>query len=341
MSNPYKALPEQNFWKKGVFETQELIAPIMSKKFTISPNDNLVTAGSCFAQNVAKHLKGNSDVSFYTAEEIREGDPVFSGRYGNIYTAQQLLQLFDECESGNVDENCAIRRLDGRYVDVNRPYMYANGFETPQDVLNARREHIVAVRKVFRQADIFVFTLGLTEAWRSPNLERVFPICPGIYSDDTSLEYEFKNYSFTETESAMNEFIHRISEINPNVKVILTVSPVPLTATYTKDHVLVATMHSKSVLRVVCSEMVSKHENAFYFPSYEMIANAYTIDSAYSQENLREIKTDAIKDVMRFFDSEYMGKEVSIAQKTVSKSGDAPDDDVLCDDVEIEKSMGF
>jgi len=342
MVNPYKCLPEQSFWKKAVYEKQAFIFPEMARKFVITSDCKLATAGSCFAQNVAKHLRQNPDVDFWAAEELRDSDPVFSGRYGNIYTAHQLLQLFDECESRTVDAGCAIQRHDGRYVDINRPYMYPEGFETAQEVLEARRAHIEAVRPVFHEADVFVFTLGLTEAWRSVKTGQVYPICPGVYANADDLEYEFTNYRFSEIETAMNTFLERLKQINPKVKVLLTVSPVPLTATYTEDHVLVATMNSKSVLRVVCSEMLAQHDNVFYFPSFEMISNPYTAESAYVPGNLREVRQDVIKDIMAFFDSEFLGKPAPIMTTSEAmKATDSPDDDIMCDDVEIEKSMGF
>lgn len=341
MTNPYMAVTPQGFWKTGVFEQKADIRPVMAKKLIIRPQDKLVTAGSCFAQNVAKHLRDDSNVTFYTTETLRDDDPVFSGRYGNIYTAHQLVQLFDECESGLIDQASAVRRLDGRYVDINRPYMQLAGFDTPAEVIEARGTHIAAVRNMFRDADIFVFTLGLTEAWWSPGSGRVFPVCPGIYSDETDLDFAFRNFSFSEVLSTMDQFVQQLLKVNPTVKVLLTVSPVPLTATYTQDHVLVATMHSKSILRVVCSELTERYQNVFYFPSYEMISNPYTGESAYSPENLRVIKPDAIQKVMAFFASEFLSHSPADAPHMTTLSGGAPDDDIICDDVEIEKSVGF
>lgn len=341
MSNPYKNLSDQHFWKTGVFAAKDAIEPRVGKAFRINPDDRIVTAGSCFAQNVAIHLRKRDDITFYSAEAVRDGDPVFSARYGNIYTAHQLLQLFDECMSGDVDPDCAIRRRDGRFVDINRPYMEADGFETPQEVLAARRAHLEAVREAFSRADVLIFTLGLTEAWVSEESGRVFPICPGVYSDDESVRFRFKNYAFSEIRGAMDAFIGKLSRLNPDAKILLTVSPVPLTATYTEDHVLVATMHSKSILRVVCSELVADHDNAFYFPSYEMISNAYTGGTAYSPANLREVEPGAIEKVMRFFEGMYLEKTPEARDQGEYDRMNFEEAEAVCDDVEIEKSVGF
>ena len=41
------------------------------------------------------------------------------------------------------------------------------------------RQHLDCVLAAFRQASVFVFTLGLTEAWVSRADGAVFPACPG------------------------------------------------------------------------------------------------------------------------------------------------------------------
>lgn len=333
MNNPYHNRPEHSFWKKAVFERQDAIEPVMAKAFTVGPDDRLVTAGSCFAQNLGRHLRDSTGASYHQAEPLLPDDPVFSARTGNVYTALQLLQLFEECQSGEVDPACAIERRDGRYVDIHRPYMDPQGYATAQEVIDARAIHLEAVRAMFATAGVFVFTLGLTEAWQDTATGRVLPVCPGLYSDDDSLKYHFHNYSYAEVDTAMDHFTQGFSAINPDAKILLTVSPVPLTATYTEDHVLVATMHSKSILRVVCSSQTERQANTYYFPSYEMISNPYTAGTPYAPDNLRSIMRPPINQVMAFFEQEYLGKNPS--------DPGTQETEVMCDEVEIERSMGF
>jgi hypothetical protein len=305
----------------------------VAKAFIVGPEDRLVTAGSCFAQNLGRHLRDYDGVSYHQAEPLLPDDPVFSARTGNVYTALQLLQLFEECQSGKVDPACAVLRRDGRYVDIHRPYMDPQGYATAQEVIDARAAHLEAVREMFATAGVFVFTLGLTESWHDTATGRALPVCPGLYSDDETLKYHFHNYSYAEVDAAMDRFTEGFSAVNPTAKILLTVSPVPLTATYTDDHVLVATMHSKSVLRVVCSSQTERHANSYYFPSYEMISNPYTAGTPYAPDNLRSIVRPAIGQVMAFFEQAYPGD-------STNSSADQ-DDEVMCDEVEIERSMGF
>ena len=348
MPNPYMSLPYTHYWKTAVSDRRDQLRVSMQKTFCISPHDKIVTAGSCFAQHLSHHLSNSPRANLLIAENITASDPFFSARYGNIYTAHQLLGLLDECEDGIVDDACAIQRDDGRWVDMHRPFIKKDGHTSEVEVITARKAHITAARNAFYSADVFVFTLGLTEAWRSTDTGRVLPSCPGIYSEIPEQLYEFVNFGFSATKAALIQFSDRLAALNPNCRLLVTVSPVPLTATYTEDHVRAATRHSKSILRAVCGEFTTDTEHAYYFPSYEMVANSYTQGSAFSPSNLREVDVSAVQSVMDLFDATYLtaeaeapikaGKaEISPYPKTLSPE----DDDLFCDDVQIEKSIGF
>ena len=71
-------------------------------------------------------------------------------------------------------------------------------------------------------------------------------------------------------------FVDRPRGINPQAKIIVTVSPVPLIATYEDRHVLVSNCYSKAALRVAAEEIVAARPDIAYFPSYEIVmANAH------------------------------------------------------------------
>jgi hypothetical protein len=58
---------------------------------------------------------------------------------------------------------------------------------------------------------------------------------------------------------------------NPDCQLLVTVSPVHLWATFRQDlDVISASCNSKSTLRAAADEFVSRHENVYYFPAFEM-----------------------------------------------------------------------
>ena len=53
-----------------------------------------------------------------------------------------------------------------------------------EQVAAEQNEHLAAVRRLFREVDMLVFTLGLTETWQSPADGAVYPLCPMVVADD-------------------------------------------------------------------------------------------------------------------------------------------------------------
>jgi len=351
MTNPYLNRPENSFWKPAVAskEWTELV-PISNRIPLIQKGSSIAAAGSCFAQKVANYIKSNEAINFLELETVSAGQPVYSARYGNIYTTRQLLELVEEVIHGEADQSCAVRREDGRFVDVFRPFVIEEGFSSADAVIQSRTEHLDIVYKMFTEADVFVFTLGLTEAWISKETGRTFPVCPGIYTSE--VDSKFVNYNFQTILSDLNKCIDKINSINPDLQVILTVSPVPLTATYTDQHVLEATTYSKSVLRTVCGEIISNYSHVHYFPSYEIVVNPYRNGCAF-EDNKRAVKQDVVDVVMATFEHGFLEENIHIISSELIASASnvrpiklpndkAPaEDDPVCDDVKIEKSIGF
>ena len=96
--------------------------------------------------------------------------------------------------------------------------------------------------------NLFIFTLGLTEMWVHKESETVYPTAPGTICGEFNKNiYEFKNAQYREIINDFNKFKATVRKIRSNkpFKILLTVSPVPLTATASGKHVLVSTVHSK------------------------------------------------------------------------------------------------
>ncbi|HSZ73673.1 MAG TPA: GSCFA domain-containing protein [Rhizomicrobium sp.] len=286
-----------------------MVNPAVSSPFKISRTDKIATGGSCFAQHIARRLKA-SGYTYLVTEDVPTDVPpdiamrynygVFSARYGNIYTARQLLQLLRRVQGLWEAEEPYWRDRD-RWIDPFRPFIQPRGFASERELNEDRRQHYSAVLEMFRTADVFVFTLGLTEAWRSRVDGAVFPGCPGCNAGSFDPErYEFYNADYRDVLSDMRAFIREIRKLNPTLKFIITVSPVPLTATASGEHVLSATTYSKSVLRAVAGKLDQEIENLVYFPSYEIITSQSN-RGRYFGADLRTIEDLGVDHVMGAF----------------------------------------
>lgn len=356
MTHPYKGKPDYQFWKRaGGIEDPLTLDPVVRPLFKISRTDKVVTAGSCFAQHVARRL-ANSGFCFHVTEP---GHPLiteyvrqqhnyglFSARYGNIYTTAQLAQLVMRAWDKRQPIDDVWQTKDGKYVDPFRPQIQPGGFVSPVEVRNDRRQHLAAVRNAFTEMDVFVFTLGLTEAWMDKRDSFVYPLAPGVaggtYDPDI---HGFVNFNVQETSSYLRQAIKMIRNRNPRVRIILTVSPVPLNATAEDRHVLVSTVYSKSVLRVAAEIMTHEFDKVAYFPSYEIITSPHA-GGAYYATDKREVTERGVDHVMSLFLRHY-GDQFDASAPNVPKTAanDAEQKrredleratEVMCDEVAID-----
>ena len=310
MTSPYAGLSPRAFWRTAVSEAAPLDpGDLYRPKFLIDRNTRIATAGSCFAQHVGRALRENG-FRVLDAERLppavpdlaaqRFGYRLFSARYANIYTARQLAQLYDEAES-HVQPALPVWRKDGRFYDAQRPGVEPDGLDSDELVRIHRAKHLARVLHAFHRADLFVFTFGLTEAWVHQRSGTVYPTAPGTiagaFDPDT---FAFHNFDAAETLSDFERFRERLRIANPGVRFLVTVSPVPLTATASGAHVEVATCYSKSVLRAVCGMLEARYDDVDYFPSYELIT-AQKARGAYYESNQRNVSSIGVAAAMRLF----------------------------------------
>jgi hypothetical protein len=226
---------------------------------------------------------------------------VFSARYGNVYTVRQAVQLFDQA-FGKFVPHEDVWKSEAGFVDPFRPQIEPHPWSDPDQVRISRKEHLSAVQKLFLETDVLIFTLGLTEAFISKTDGSVYPVAPGVsgrsYDPD---KYDFMNFSVKEVIDDLDNFIVMLGEVNPRLRIILTVSPVPLIATYETRHVLVSTTLSKAVLRVAAHEASCQRDYVDYFPSFEIISGS-VLGARYFEPDLRQVRQVGVDHVMRVFE---------------------------------------
>lgn len=354
---PYSKLPDSSFWRKSLSSIDASdVDPLTQFDIKIDEHTAVATAGSCFAQHIARYLKLNN-FNYYIVEKGHVILPeklkadynygTFSARYGNIYTSRQLLQLFKRAYGIFTPEEDVWEQGEGVVLDPFRPNIQPNGFSSLEEFKKDREQHYEAIRSLFETLDVFVFTLGLTECWLH-NDGAVFPLCPGVAGgafDDS--KHSFKNLSVLDVTEDMEEFIELLKKVNPQAKVILTVSPVPLIATATPTHVLSSTTYSKSVLRVAAEEVSNNHPHVCYFPSYEIITGSFS-RGAYFGGDLRSVTEEGVQHVMRIFFKHIASKELLFNQNRSNQNSQSDSGttflkkmksivDVICEEDLIDK----
>jgi hypothetical protein len=350
MGNPYDDLPTEAFWRPAVAARHpSAIAGLWKPKRAVGPAHKIATAGSCFAQHIGRALVQRqyqwidgepAPPGMITEDAKRFNYGVFSFRTGNIYTASLLKQWVAWALSGRrrpPDEIWQDFWLSGdRWFDPFRPAIEPNGFASREEALASRMATLRAIRKTILTANYFVFTMGLTESWRDAKSGLVFPMCPGTIAgtfDET--RHTFVNERYETILADMNAAFSMMRTANPDIRFIVTVSPVPLTASASGEHVLTATTHSKSILRAVAGALKEDRDDTDYFPSYEIITGA-PFRSMFFEPNLRSVAPDGVAFVMRHFFSAMGDRPVEAPQPERVRAAEEEDDDLICEEIVLQ-----
>ena len=309
--HPYRDLPAAAYWRRAVAEVPaSAVDPVVAAPFRIARGDRVATAGSCFAQHIARHLRG-AGFRFLVTEPAhpvvapvdaeRFGYGLFTARYGNVYTSRQLLQLFQRAHGAFTPRDDVWTEPDGRLIDPFRPAIQPGGFLTAAEYRADRERHFACVREAFATLDVFVFTLGLTECWVSRDDGAAYPLCPGVSGGQFDpARHAFVNLTVADVVADLTAFLGLLRGVNPGARAVLTVSPVPLVATYEAQHVLAATAYYKAVLRVAAETLARTAPGAAYFPAFEIVTGSFARGS-YFAEDCRTVTEEGVAHVMRCF----------------------------------------
>lgn len=306
MTHPYENVPDYQLHRLAVARNDAAtFDPVVAPKFTFNAETPIATMGSCFAQNLSKWLLDSGCNFFRTEPTPDDAGGIFSANFGNVYTVAQALQLY-KYAFGQAKPSDEVWTAGGRFVDPLRPGPTTAGFDSEAAALEARKTHYAAVREMFEKAAVLVFTLGLTETWRRRSDGAILPLAPGVAGGTyVPQDYKFSNFSFEETKRDLEELVSCVTQTNPAIKIILTVSPVPLAATFEHRHVSVSSTASKAILRAAADAVVRTHDNVDYFPSYEIFFTP-GIGDGYFQVDGRHVANPGVAHAMRIFARHYL-----------------------------------
>ena len=345
MTTPYGQLPARNFWKLAVDgrapgELESLWRPGIA----LAASDRFATAGSCFAQHISRNLvaanyswtDSEPGPVWLTPEQAKQfGYGVFSFRTGNIYTPALLRQWIDMALGLQTPTDDVWER-DGRFFDPLRPAIEPDGYASAAECLHASAYTLKSIRDALPKIDVLIFTLGLTEAWRDAETGLWYPMCPGTLAGTfDGARHRFHNLTHDEVVADIEHAFGHIRAINANARLILTVSPVPLTATATDEHVLVATTYSKSVLRAAAGTLASRSPAIDYFPSFEIIAS-HPSRAAFYDPNLRTVTPEGVATVMQHFFAGLGEAPDPAATPRAAAAREDDERDIACEDEILE-----
>lgn len=258
----------------------------------LDPQTKITAFGSCFAANITKHLISIG----YNTSQSRDPDIYISTMGEGLVNTFALLGQFEWA-------------LENKHQPVDLWHGHkAEGYGYDEKIR-------LRTRDIFLSTEFFIITLGLSEIWYDEVTGGVFWRAVPVSAFDPS-RHKFRVSTVEETKTNIDKMYGLIRKHVPNAKVLFTLSPVPLAATFRPVSCLTANSVSKAVLRAGLDEFLRSkaadlNETLFYFPSYEIIQHAF-VDPW--QDDRRHPNAASIQIIMKTFEAVYCRNETTLGE---------------------------
>lgn len=223
---------------------------------SIDKSTRITAFGSCFAANISKWLgKRNYRVS--------TKDPDAQNAY--------VVRI------GEGMVNSFVIRQQFEWAWENRTFEESLWHGYDKEVYSYDESVRTQTKDLFDNTDVFVLTFGLSEVWYDAETNNVFwrSVPKEFYDPERHL---FRVSTVEENRDNIDAIYQLIRKHRPDAKIIVTLSPIPLIATFRGESCITANSVSKSVLRVAIDEVMRARKAEgylHYWPSYELIMDVF------------------------------------------------------------------
>ncbi len=288
-------------YPKGDALSVEFLKQHRPDKPHLTQDTPIASIGSCFAREIKIWLKANN----YNFIETADGPCTEAGsaRYDRVYNTFTLRQEFERAfgefnpteTSWEFEEDGQMRLLD--------PYRRGVAWESRQEMECELAEHRKNVQQAFSEAQVLIITIGQAEIWYHKSDGYVYPLVPPVQVFDETL-HGFRVTTYEENLANLNRVFDLFAKNNPTGHIVMTLSPVPLRATFRDMNSVIANIASKSMLRAVIDALVSGHsDRVTYFPAYEVVTDLS--GTPYEDDN-RHVRPEAVDQVMQLFEAWFV-----------------------------------
>ncbi len=287
------------------------LTPLITPQFKVSREDKIFAIGSCFARGIERALLSRKMNVVSAAPEFATlatiGKEVtglgFTNKYNTYSIFNELSWALDPV--AKFPEGSIIELGNGMAYD---PHTNPTLPPAGRPEILQRRSLLSEVNARIADCRVVIVTLGLVEHWRDTSADTVINTTPPWEAVSRYPgRYEFQVSTFSENMANLEKIHALLARFgHPQHQIVVTVSPVPLMATFTPQDVIVANTYSKSLLRTVAQEWSTLHENVHYFPSYEIVMNS-SREEAWL-EDFRHVQGALVNHIMGLFLQSYLEK---------------------------------
>ncbi|GGF16585.1 GSCFA domain-containing protein [Echinicola rosea] len=215
--------------------------------YPIKHSSMVMTIGSCFSTVIGQKLKERKF-------------KVLDNPFGTLFNPFSLCQLIDLSLGTHDFPEALFLEHDGRYLH-HACHSSISG-NTKQELKKQLEAQCHATNETLASASWLIITFGTAHVYEHLGTGMIVSNC----HKQPAKEFGKKSLSVDEIKRSFAKTYASLKEINPEINITLTVSPVR----HIKDGIPENQL-SKSILRVACDELVNAHKNLHYFPSYEIM----------------------------------------------------------------------
>jgi hypothetical protein len=209
-------------------------------------SDQILSIGSCFANNVAIELE-------------KDGFLIDQNPMGILFNPISIMKNIRNSFQQNLNESLIIQRDDYFYHFDYPSQFYAESQEKLVEKINRIQEDTTKQLKKFNR---LILTFGTAWVYNWLKKDEIVANCHKIPAQEFKKELLELNYLI----KSYVQFFEELRAVNPNLEIILTVSPVRHIKNGLHENNL-----SKSVLLLLADHLLKRFDFVHYFPAYEIV----------------------------------------------------------------------
>ena len=214
---------------------------------SIELGDKFITIGSCFANSIHQKLVKNKFQSL-------------SNPLGIIYDPRSIARVLNFALTGNRPDKQTYINTGNEFVSLlAHSDMNGKSLEASKELIDSQLNNL---QSHLKNANWLVITLGTSWVYYQNSTGLQVANCHKI----SQKEFEKGLLEFDRTKLVYDNLIQFLKEFNPNLKIIITVSPVR----HTKDTLPLNNL-SKAHLLMLSHYLQETYSHVYYYPAYEIL----------------------------------------------------------------------
>lgn len=272
-----------------IFRTELSISP---SNYHIQHTDEIITVGSCFSQHIGHRLQK------YKFKCI-------SNPFGTVFNPVSISRVIQMACTNEKVQSASLAKTHGIWV---HPDFHSTLSHWDQKIaVKNINDTISSIHIAIKSAKYLFITLGTSWAYRQKSNDQIVANCHKMEASS----FLKVNIDIEEGYKALFTSFQTLMKINPEISIILTISPVR----HIKDGIVENSI-SKARLHGMAEKLMSYFDNISYFPAYEWMIDDLRDYRFYDADMIHPNEV-AVDYIWNKFADHYFCADVKLLNKKI------------------------